>query len=129
MEQMVQLALTHGRYTLTRNKHVGSRLGIGKHRIDTYAEDVQGRVHLISLKWQQSQGTAEQKIPFEVISLIELLQTNEDYYKAHLVLGGDGWKYKNFYVEGDLWPFIPNARMVNIMTLDTFVGAANQGLL
>ncbi len=129
LEQMVQHALKQGRYKFERGKTVGSRFGVSAHKIDTYAEDQRGRIHLISLKWQQSQGTAEQKIPFEVISLIDLLQTNENYFKAHLVLGGNGWKYKDFYVAGGLRRFIPNADMVNIMTLDTFVGAANQGKL
>ncbi len=129
MEQMVLPALDRGRYTYTRKKQVGSRFGIHRHFIDTYAEDQHGRIHLISLKWQQVQGTAEQKIPFEVISLTELLLSNESYYKAHLVLGGDGWTYKDFYVNGGLLPFIRNADRVNITTLDVFVGAANQGLL
>ena len=129
MEQMVQLALAHGQYKCERGKTVGTRLGVGRHKIDTYAEDQRGRIHLISLKWQQVSGTAEQKIPFEVISLIDVLLKNESYYKAHLVLGGEGWRYKDFYVGGGLQPFIPNANRVNITTLEAFVGAANQGLL
>lgn len=129
LEQMVQHALAQGKYKYVRGKTVGTRFGIAAHRIDTYAEDQEGRIHLISLKWQQVSGTAEQKIPFEVISLIDLLLKNESYYKAHLVLGGDGWKYKDFYVSGGLRPYIHNADRVNIMTLDAFVGAANQGML
>lgn len=129
LEKMVQHALTQGKYKYVRGKTVGSRFGVTAHKIDTYAEDEKGRIHLISLKWQQVGGTAEQKIPFEVISLIDLLLKNESYYKAHLVLGGDGWKYKDFYVKGGLRPFIRNADRVNITTLDAFVGAANQGLL
>ena len=129
MEQMVLPALARGKYTTQRKRMVGSRLGVTRHYIDTFAEDPRGRIHLISLKWQQVGGTAEQKVPFEVISLIDLLLKNESYYKAHLVLGGDGWKYKDFYVGGGLRPYILNADRVNIMTLDAFVGAANQGLL
>ena len=129
LEQMVLPALEQGKYKVQRSKNVGNRFGLHKHIIDTYAEDSKGRIHLISLKWQQVAGTAEQKIPFEVISLIDLLQKNENYFRAHLVLGGPGWTYRDFYVSGRLREFIPNAHMVNIMTLDTFVGAANQGLL
>ena len=129
MEQMVQHALKQGKYKSVRGKKVGTRFGVTAHKIDTYAEDERGRIHLISLKWQQVRGSVEQKIPFEIISLIDLLLKNESYYKAHLVLGGDGWRYKDFYMSGRLREFIPNADMVNIMTLDTFVGAANQGKL
>jgi len=43
---------------------------------------------LISMKWQQVSGTAEQKVPFEVICLIEALKNNGGRYsKAYLVLG------------------------------------------
>ena len=129
LEQMVQHALEQGKYKYVRGKKVGTRFGVSGHIIDTYAEDPRGRIHLISLKWQQVSGTAEQKVPFEVISLIDLLLKNENYYKAHLVLGGNGWRYKDFYVSGGLSPYIRNADRVNIMTLDEFVGAANQGLL
>lgn len=129
LEQMVQHALKQGRYKFERGKTVGSRFGVSAHKIDTYAEDQRGRIHLISLKWQQVGGTAEQKIPFEVISLIDLLLKNESYYKAHLVLGGDGWRFKDFYLNGGLRSFIRNADRVNITTLDAFVGAANQGML
>ena len=72
LEQMVQHALEQGKYKYVRGKKVGTRFGVTGHIIDTYAEDQRGRVHLISLKWQQVSGTAEQKVPFEVISLIDL---------------------------------------------------------
>ncbi len=129
MEKMVLPALERGLYKVARKKLAGTRFGLHRHYVDICAEDTKGRLHLVSLKWQQVPGTAEQKIPFEVISLIDLLLRDEGYFKAHLVLGGDGWSYKDFYVGGGLRPFIPNTERVNITTLDAFVGAANQGLL
>ena len=45
------------------------------------------------------------------------------------MLGGDGWKYKQFYIEGGLRPYLANADMVNIVSLDRFVALANQGRL
>ena len=103
---------------------MGNRFGLHKHIIDTYAEDSKGRIHLISLKWQQVAGTAEQKIPpSRCISLIDLLQKNENYFRAHLVLGGPGLEVTRILLRvGSLkWgrEFISQRNhMVNIMTLD-----------
>lgn len=129
MERMVLPALEMGGYEVRRNVYIGSRLGIARHRIDTIAAGVDGNVHLISLKWQQVHGTAEQKIPFEVISLIDTMLREGRFHRAHLVLGGDGWRYKEFYLSGGLAPYLKNAELVHIVSLETFVGKANQGRL
>jgi hypothetical protein len=43
--------------------------------------------NFVSLKWQQVGGTAEQKVPFEVMCLADAVRAGH----AYLVLGGDGW--------------------------------------
>lgn len=129
MERMVLPALDMGGYNVTRRKQVGTRFGVSKHYIDTYALDRFGRPYLISLKWQQVGGTAEQKIPFEVVSLADAMIRNEAYFKAYLVLGGEGWRFKDFYLSGGLRSFLVNADLVNIVSLERFVELANQGKL
>ena len=129
MERMALSALEENGYKVRRQVHIGSRFGVAKHKIDLHAEDATGRLHLISMKWQQVQGTTEQKVPFEVICLADALLRNEEYYKAHLVLGGDGWTYKEFYLNGGLNPYLLHADMVNIVSLDRFITLANQGRL
>ena len=129
MERMILPALEMGGYEVERNVHIGSRLGVSKHRIDTLAVDGGGRSHLISLKWQQVQGTAEQKIPFEVICLVDAMLEDDRFYRAHLVLGGNGWRYKEFYLAGGLNPYLNNAHLVNLTSLEDFVQKANQGSL
>src|SRR5437879_5145760 len=57
--------------------------------VDAIAEKDDQRF-LISLKWQQTGGTAEQKVPFEVISLADVV-LRENFVKAYLVLGGERW--------------------------------------
>ena len=129
MEDMVVPSLVRGGYRVQRNAVVGTRFGVSKHRIDILAEDRRDRLHLVSLKWQQVQGTAEQKIPFEIICLADALISDERYYKAHLVLGGNGWRYKDFYLSGGLRAHLANADMVSVTSLEDFVGMANGGLL
>ena len=83
---------------------------------------------LVSVKWQQVAGTAEQKVPFEAICLLDAVERGP-YEKAYLVLGGEGWKLRQFYVGGGLNRFLALANRVEIMTLEGFVAKANQGRL
>ena len=129
MEQMVLPALKMGGYSFREQAYVGLRLGVARHRVDVLAEDADGRSYLISLKWQQVGGTAENKIPFEVISLAHARVTDERFYKAYLVLGGNGWRYKEFYLSGGLNTHLRNPELVDIVSLDDFVALANQGRL
>src|SRR5947208_521080 len=97
---MVLPALKRGGYTYKKQVNVGDRLGRGRHVVDAVAEK-DGAKFLISVKWQQVSGTAEQKVPFEVICLAEAM-ANGDFAKAYLVLGGEGWKLREFYTSGGL---------------------------
>ena len=51
------------------------------------------------MKWQEASGTAEQKVPFDVMCLADALQEGS-YGKAYLVLGGPGWTLRDWYVSG-----------------------------
>lgn len=89
-----------------------------------------GRSFLVSSKWQQVGGTAEQKVPFEVICLVKALREGQGkFQKAYLVLGGEGWTLRKFYVDGGLKEFILGTDQITIMTLETFVALANKGNL
>ena len=119
--------MARGGYDFIRKVNIGLRLGLGRHIIDGLAEKDGQRI-LISLKWQQVPGTTEQKVPFELISMIEALLTG-DFAGAYIVLGGQNWRFKDFYLGGGLDPYIPDARRVRILALEDFVARANQGRL
>jgi len=127
LERMILPALDQGGYAYETQILLGKRLGIGRHMVDAVAEK-EGRKILISLKWQQVSGTAEQKVPFEVICLLEALEAGL-HEKAYLVLGGEGWTLRNFYTAGGLKRFLVNSEKVEVLTLEGFVGRANQGKL
>ncbi|HEY6358523.1 MAG TPA: PD-(D/E)XK nuclease superfamily protein [Vicinamibacterales bacterium] len=127
LERMVLPALDQGGYTYETQVNVGRRLGVGNHVVDVVAEK-DGRKILLSLKWQQVSGTAEQKVPFEVICLLDALG-NGLYDRAYLVLGGEGWTLRPFFTSGGLKRFLVNADHVDVVTLEGFVGKANQGKL
>lgn len=127
LEQMIFPALKHGGYTWERHVLIGQRPGGGKHFVDAIVSKNGDRL-LVSSKWQQVSGTAELKVAFEVICLVQALADN-GYCKAYLVLGGSGWTLRNFYIGGGLNPFIVDGDKVLILALEDFVSKATQGAL
>ena len=84
----------------------------------------------MSLKWQQVSGTAEQKVPFEVICLLQaLIDNNGKYDKAYLVLGGPGWSLRDFYTSGGLKKYLEYKEKIDVLNLEDFVARANKGIL
>jgi hypothetical protein len=128
LEAMVLPALTRGGYVCRQQVPTGSRLGSqGRHVVDAIASK-DGVDILVSLKWQQTSGTAEQKVPFEVMCLAEVVRTGSAR-RAYLVLGGDGWTLRNYYVSGALRDHLIHSSLVEVVTLEAFVRLANNGQL
>ena len=129
LEKMVLPSLERGGYECIKRTDVGKRPAGGKHIVDAIAIKDNQKV-LISLKWQQVSGTAEQKIPYEIICLLKALKDNAGIYsKAYLVLGGEGWTMRNFYVEGGLNEYLQGTEYVKVVTLENFIFLANKGIL
>jgi len=122
---MVLPALTRGGYSCAKQVVVGTRCGGAAHKVDAVAEK-NGQRTLVSLKWQQTGGTAEQKVPFEVMCLADAVRAKHAT-RAYLVLGGDGWKLRDYYTSGALADHLTYAALVNVVTLEAFVRLANNG--
>ncbi len=130
LERMVLPALEAGGYQYRSQVNVGVRLGGGKHMVDVLAEGTDGRKFLVSLKWQQVSGTAEQKVPYEAICLADAVRSgNGEYAGAYLVLGGAGWKLRDFYISGGLKEHLRYGDLVTIVSLEEFVAIANRAKL
>lgn len=127
MERMILPALERGGYDCKRQVFIGRRPSGSKHYVDALAIK-DGQSILVSSKWQQVSGTAEQKVPFEVICLIVAMKSGK-HSKAYLVLGGEGWTLREFYIGDGLLPFINGGHLVKIVALENFVGLANKGEL
>jgi len=129
LERMILPALQRAGYSWRTQVPLGDRLGRGRHFVDVVAEK-NGVQFLVSVKWQQVAGTAEQKVPFEVICLAEALERAKgEFAKAYLVLGGEGWKLRDFFTRGGLKKYLRAADNVEIVSLEAFVAKANQGRL
>lgn len=130
LETMILPSLQKGGYIYETQKLIGTRLNGRSHKVDVAATDKSQRIYLISLKWQQVSGTAEQKIPLEVMCLIDAVQKSEGiYHHAYLVLGGIRWTWKDYYLSGDMNRFIPYKEFVTILTVEDFVARANKSKL
>jgi hypothetical protein len=127
LEAMVLPALERGGYTYRKQVQTGVRLGGGRHMIDAVASK-DGADLLVSLKWQQTSGTAEQKVPFEVMCLADVVRTGRAQ-RAYLVLGGDGWKLRDYYTSRALNDHLIHSALVRVVTLEAFVRLANNGEL
>jgi hypothetical protein len=129
LEKMVLPALERGGYTCVKRTSIGKRPAGGKHIVDAIATKDNQNI-LISLKWQQVSGTAEQKIPYEIICLLKALTDNHDQYsRAYIVLGGEGWTLRKFFVDGGLNEYLVDAERVKIVTFENFIYLANKGIL
>jgi hypothetical protein len=127
LEAMIVPALTRGQYTCHTQMKLGTRCGGGTHKVDALAEKDGVKV-LVSLKWQQTGGTAEQKVPFEVMCLADAVRDGHAD-RAYLVLGGDGWSLRQYYISGALADHLIHAALVRVMTFEAFIRLANNGQL
>lgn len=127
-EKKVRLALESMGYAVEEQVQVGTRPNGGKHRIDLVITK-EKRLYLVSLKWQQTGGTAEQKVPYELICLSEAMkQSRGKYQAAYLVLGGEGWSLKEFYLSGGLDRHLSLDQPVFLLGAQDFLEKAKNGL-
>ena len=73
-------------------------------------------------------GTAEQKVPFEVMCLADCVRAGQAA-RAYLVLGGDGWTLRDYFTSGKLADHLIYAPLVRVVTLEAFVRLANTSKL
>jgi hypothetical protein len=124
---MVLPALARGGYQAATQVLTGARPGGGPHRVDALAQK-NGETIIISLKWQQSSGTAEQKVPFEVMCLADAVREGLAT-RAYVVLGGTGWSLRSYFTSGALKDHLVHAGLVRVLTLEEFIAVANTGKL
>jgi hypothetical protein len=101
-------------YDVNEQVCIGVRPTGGCHNTDLIVENT-----IISLKYQDVAGTAEEKIPYEQICLQHAIETYA-YTRAIIVLAGPGWKHDDCYRDNCLsnWLTTPD---VFVMNFDEFL--------
>jgi len=111
-------------YNVEEQVCIGTRPTYGKHNVDleVFIQEFDIRV-LVSLKYQDVAGTAEEKIPYEQMCLQAACEEYE-YNKAYIVLAGPGWKHDDSYRDGvfDKWMSTPD---VSVLNFDEFLNEFN----
>ncbi len=102
-----------------------------RHRIDVLLEDPDkaDKQILISLKWQGTSGTAEEKVPYEMIKLVHAIDEGEGKYeRAYIIIAGPGFtpKLRDYYFSGQLKKYIVGYEKLKIISLDEFINLANR---
>ena len=89
---------------------VGDKPGVGRHRIDWELvdkndENIRG---LVSCKSQNTSGTAEEKVAYEVIKILHSMKVDSRYMHGWIILGGTGWSHSmRSFIEKDLSNWVP----------------------
>lgn len=109
---------------------VGNQLFGASYYADFVVQDDTGGI-IVSAKWQQVSGTAEQKLLYEIASLISIIQSSGNYRKAYVVPGGAGFSRgaRNFLLHNNHHEVLANGHLVEVISLEGFLARANKGEL
>jgi hypothetical protein len=81
-----------GGLRVVRNADLGGVSGVrGKFDFRLSAAGEFRRYAVMSCRSQTVGGTAQEKVPFEVIRMLRLMRADENCVRGWLVLGGTGW--------------------------------------
>jgi hypothetical protein len=107
---------------------------VGKHLYGTaYKADflVDGTI-VLSAKWQQTGGTAEQKLLYDIACLIDIIRKGGGRYrKAYVVLGGKGFGEgaRAFLLRQGHRDYLQDGQLVEVVSVDDFIGRVNRQAL
>ena len=107
-ELMIESLLEFNHYNYQKQVFIGKQLFNNRYKADFVID----RSIIVSLKWQQVAGTAEQKVIYEIASLIKIIES-DNFKKAYVVIGGNGFsqnakdylfsqEHRNILKHGDL---------------------------
>ena len=108
-------------YNVEEQVNLGLRPTGGAHNVDlvVITDELFDERILVSLKYQDVAGTAEEKIPYEQMCLQHACETY-DYARAIVVLAGPGWKHAGHYVVDGFSQWM-NTPDVKVVTFDGFI--------
>jgi len=130
LEKMILPALERAGYQPQRRYRVPDPFRPEReHLLDIAAFQRNGNPPIgIAAKWQQSSGTAEEKVPMEVLRLIKLVE-GKHLERGYVLLGGTGWRFRDYFLSKSFMKEFcsPAASMVRVVDLETLITLINQG--
>jgi hypothetical protein len=123
-ENIIEIGLKNGGLVYAQQQLVGEKPDGGRHKVDFVAwkPGEPGRKILVSCKVQNMGGSAEEKLPYEIIKLLHTMNKQPEYVAAFLILGGMGWSrgIQNF-IKVRLKEFVIGADRVTVYTTDEMI--------
>ncbi len=119
---------SHG-WLLQRNRALAPSPKGGNIRADILAiSSTTGRQIAVYPRWQATSGTAEEKLPFQLIKFEIARAAKPDCADAaYFVLEGPGWTWRDFYTSGALYSYLPSGMSSHCMSLESFARLVASG--
>ena len=126
VQRAIERSCNKNGLTAKRQQKVGASPSGRRHVVDwelvsNSNDQVRG---LVSCKFQDTGGTAEEKVPYEVLKLLFAMENDSRYKRAWIVLGGKGWTdgLKSFYEKGlRMWIPTIDGRIIIVPDTDTLL--------
>ena len=130
-EEIIEVCLKRNskknNFSAKPQQNVGAKPTGGSHRvdwelIDNDDENIRG---LVSCKYQETSGTAEEKVAYEIIKLLHTMKIDPRYKYGWIVLGGEGMTMgMRAFLTNEVSEWIPSMKgKVSVMTTDQFISA------
>ncbi len=137
-EDVIKAALISNGYGVCEQIVIGKSLFGGNYKADFVVSDPlpgtnkcimsnPGKI-IISCKWQQVPGTAEQKLLYEIASLIKIIkESNGAYSKAYVALGGPGFSAhtKKYLLSQRHREILKDGELVEVLYIDDMIAKIN----
>ena len=122
-ELMIESVLKFNQYNYEKQIFIGKQLFNNRYKADFIINNS----IIVSLKWQQVAGTAEQKVIYEIASLIKIIETSDIFTKAYLVIGGNGFSSnsKNYLFNQEHRKISKNGDLVENISVEDFIANLN----
>jgi hypothetical protein len=114
-------------YKIDKSKYaLGQNLAGKDYKRAYVAQSPSGKLILVSSVFQDSSGTVQEKVPWEVMSLAAVIrQSKGRFARGYVVLGGSaGWTLKQYFTSGRLQEQIVGAESVIVLDRDTLASLA-----
>jgi len=120
-EACILAALKEAGFAVEAQVRIGMRAGSLKEHVVDFVARRKGETLLISTKWQNSAGSAEEKVPWEVLSLNHALRGSE-HSAGFIVLGGKGWSLRDYFTSPAFREAMNVSPKLTVATFETFMG-------
>ena len=126
-EIMIESLLKYNNYNYEKQIFIGSQLFNNRYKADFVINDS----IIVSLKWQQVPGTAEQKVIYEIASLIKIIRESDKYRMAYLVIGGNGFSVnaKEYLFNQKYADILKDGNLVRSISVEDFIAILNSNNL